>query len=430
MLHLFMTGAIAFILNLFNQPTVKLEPLDLFSWEQAAIFDLPSIEPDEALSNTISNYLAELAARRIDPARQGIWLQSDWTVLADSQGTKAIPAASLTKIATTLTALGKWGADYRFITKIYGTGSITNGVLNGDLIIAGSGDPFFVWEEAIELGNALNKLGIRQVTGNLIVNDKFYMNYRTDAIASAQLLQQGLNTPLWTTEAKQQYSQLPPKTPQPQVAIAGKIQLDTAISANAQLLITHQSLPLAEILKQMNIYSNNEMAQMLADLAGGAKAVSVYAAQQARVPQTEVLLVNGSGLGEENKLSPRAVCQMLIAIDNLLQQHNYSVTDLLPVAGRDNVGTIHNRKIPQGTAIKTGTLNQVSALAGIIPSSNPNNGKIWFAIINGGSQTEYLRSQQDNLLQSLTHHWGIKPQLPSTTRQANWYLGDPSRNLR
>jgi serine-type D-Ala-D-Ala carboxypeptidase/endopeptidase (penicillin-binding protein 4) len=180
----------------------------------------------------------------------------------------------------------------------------------------------------------------------------------------------------------------------------------------------------------MNIYSNNEMAQMLADLAGGAKAVSVYAAQQARVPQTEVLLVNGSGLGEENKLSPRAVCQMLIEIDSLLQKHNYSATDLFPVSGRDRIGTMQNRKIPQGAAIKTGTLNQVSALAGIISANNPDNGKIWFAIINGGSQTEYLRSQQDNLLQSLTHHWGIKPQLPATTRQADWFLGDPTRNLR
>jgi D-alanyl-D-alanine carboxypeptidase/D-alanyl-D-alanine-endopeptidase (penicillin-binding protein 4) len=422
MLHLILT-----LLNIFDRPTVKLEPLDLFSWEKAAIFNLPSIQPDETVANNLSTYLAELATQGIDPSHQGIWLQSDWTILGDSQGKKAIPAASLTKIATTLAALGKWGADYRFETKIYHTGSIDNGVLKGDLIIEGSGDPFFVWEEAIALGNSINKLGIKEVSGNLIVNDRFYMNYRSEALAAAQLLQQGLDNRLWMKEVKQQYSQLPQNTTLPQVAIAGTIKSIVEIPHNAKLLIRHESLPLAEILKQMNIYSNNEMAQMLADLAGGAKAVSVYAAQQAKVPQTEVLLVNGSGLGEENRLSPRAVCQMLIAIDNLLQAHNYSATDLFPVAGRDNVGTIHNRNIPQGTAIKTGTLNRVSALAGIIPARN--EGKIWFAIINSGNQTEYLRSQQDNLLQSLTHHWQIKPQLTPTTRQADWFLGDPSRNL-
>jgi len=40
-------------------------------------------------------------------------------------------------------------------------------VLQGDLIITGSGDPFLVWEEVIALGNSLNQLGIKRVTGNL-----------------------------------------------------------------------------------------------------------------------------------------------------------------------------------------------------------------------------------------------------------------------
>ncbi len=42
-----------------------------------------------------------------------------------------------------------------------------------------------------------------------------------------------------------------------------------------------------------------------------------------------------------------------------------------------------NRSIALGTTIKTGTLNTVSALAGVIPARD--RGQVWFAIINHGN---------------------------------------------
>jgi D-alanyl-D-alanine carboxypeptidase/D-alanyl-D-alanine-endopeptidase (penicillin-binding protein 4) len=101
------------------------------------------------------------------------------------------------------------------------TGPVKDGVLQGDLVITGSGDPFFVWEEAIALGNSLNQLGIRRVTGNLVITGDFYMNYRKTS-NSGQMLQQGLNSSSWTPEAIcHQHSLMPKGTAKPQVAIAG-----------------------------------------------------------------------------------------------------------------------------------------------------------------------------------------------------------------
>jgi D-alanyl-D-alanine carboxypeptidase/D-alanyl-D-alanine-endopeptidase (penicillin-binding protein 4) len=54
---------------------------------------------------------------------------------------KLFTPASTTKLLTEGTALALLGADYRFHTRVYRTGPVINGVLNGDLILVASGDP-------------------------------------------------------------------------------------------------------------------------------------------------------------------------------------------------------------------------------------------------------------------------------------------------
>jgi D-alanyl-D-alanine carboxypeptidase/D-alanyl-D-alanine-endopeptidase (penicillin-binding protein 4) len=292
----------------------------------------------------------------------------------------------------------------------------------------------FVWEEAIALGNALNQLGIKEIQGNILVTDKFYMNFESQSLAAGRLLQQALDRNLWQSEITQQYRQMPAGTKQPEVIITGQIKQIQQLPVKAQLLISHHSLPLAEILRQMNIYSNNQMAQILADLVGGADVVAQSSAKIAGFPEAEIKLVNGSGLGEENKISPRAVCQMLMASDRLLQSNNYSVADLFPTAGRDLVGTVKERDLPQGTTIKTGTLDNVSALAGVIPTKDKSKGiaaqgdNVYFSMINYGRPVQYFRQQQDNLLNELVKPWQLVPNNFNLAQENNWYLGNPQRN--
>ncbi len=382
--------------------SVKLEPVHLLSWEEAEIFNLP-LSGDPVVERIVSEYLQGLEALGIVSARQGVWIQSDWTKLAEYGGTVPRSAASLTKIATTLAVLSKWGADYRYLTSIYAFGSVEDGVLKGDLAIAGSGDPFFVWKDAIALGNTLNELGIRKVTGNLLIVGNFAMNFKSDPAISGELLKLGLNSRLWNAPVKTQYDTLPPGTPKSEVVIPGAVQLIDELSPDAKLLLRHESITLTEILKQMNIYSNNKMAEMLAQTVGGGKVVAQIAAKAAKVPLEEIQLMNGSGLGLDNRISPRAACAMLMAIERLLQSTDVGVMDLFPVAGRDTHGTMENRQIPEGTAVKTGTLNQVSALAGVIPTEE--RGLVWFAIVNSGSQIPTFRQEQDRLLQRLAQHF-------------------------
>jgi D-alanyl-D-alanine carboxypeptidase/D-alanyl-D-alanine-endopeptidase (penicillin-binding protein 4) len=301
-------------------------------------------------------------------------------------------------------------------------------VLQGDLIVVGGGDPFFVWEEAIALSHTLNQMGIRRVTGNLVVGGNFYMNYQLNPAIAGQLLKRGLEGKNVPAKAVV----LPAGTPRPQVAIAGTVQLALAPVPNQIPLIRHQSLPLSQILKEMNVYSNNEMAEMLAQALGGPAAVSQLAAKSAEFPPEEIQIVNGSGLGTENRISPRAACLMLMAVQRYLQPHNLTVADLFPVSGRDRRGTMETRRIPPATVVKTGTLNDVSALAGVMPTRD--RGLVWFAIINRGYGIDTFRAQQDRLLQSLLQVWGvasvppvaITPRLGSIAPSKN--LGDLRRN--
>jgi D-alanyl-D-alanine carboxypeptidase/D-alanyl-D-alanine-endopeptidase (penicillin-binding protein 4) len=157
----------------------------------------------------------------------------------------------------------------------------------------------------------------------------------------------------------------------------------------------------------MNIYSNNHIAQMLADYVGGAEFVEQTATKLAQIESGEIKLINGSGLGVDNRISPRAVCSMYLALENKLEGSPINLGDLFPVAGVDNKGTIEYRSLPNGVLMKTGTLAQVSALAGVIPTVD--RGQVCFAIINQGGAIESLRSQQDKLMQELANHWQLNP---------------------
>ncbi|MFQ5445283.1 MAG: D-alanyl-D-alanine carboxypeptidase, partial [Nitrospinales bacterium] len=57
-----------------------------------------------------------------------------------------IPASNL-KLLTTALALKHLGPNHRFITRLYALGSVSDGILKGDLFIKGFGDPKLVTEQ-------------------------------------------------------------------------------------------------------------------------------------------------------------------------------------------------------------------------------------------------------------------------------------------
>lgn len=382
---------------------------------QAAISETPSPpllspeNPDAAVQQQILEILDGLAAKGFDAAKQGVWIQTHDTLLANVRGTTPFPAASVTKIATTLAALRVFEVDRRFVTEFRTTGTLQNGVLDGDLVVVGNLDPMFVWEDAIEVGNLLNQLGIDRVSGDLILAGTFYMNFEEDVAYSGELLKQGLNANLWNAEAETQYRTLPPDTPRPQLDIAGTVRVVSDPPENARLRIRHESIPVAGLLKQMNRYSNNAIAHTFAKAMGGADVVVREVLAATGVPEEEIQLINGSGLGKENQISPRTAVAMYLAINRELASRNMTVSDVVAIAGVDE-GILLVRPLPRLATIKSGSLNGVSTISGGLPTRD--RGVVWFAMMNGGTDTETLRSTQEALLQALESQWGAVDTLP------------------
>ena len=419
----------AWLLTVESESPARLRASNLAAWlnqgSAQALLE-PQESPDSGAIEDLQTYLNQLRYFGWSPDNHSIWLQSGQSVLASHQGKVPLSAASLTKIATTLVALTTWGSDYQFITTVSATGPIVDGVLQGDLIVEGGSNPLFVWEEAIALANHLQTdLGLNQVTGQLIITGPFSMNYEEDPIVAGQLLLQAFNSRSWTAEVAQQYALMPANTPRPTLSINSGVSamaVGQATTLNPQPLVIHGSRPLAQLLRLMNLYSNNFMADLLAAELGGGFALSRQVAALTGIPQSEIQLINGSGLGVENRLSARAAVAMLKAVEARLAAQNLGVADVFPVAGID-VGTLKGRNLPDSTAVKTGTLAAVSALAGVLPTRD--RGLVWFAIINQAGNLVELRAQQDYFLDDLADRWGLSA--PTNPPQRQVLLGDPSR---
>ena len=80
----------------------------------------------------------------------------------------ALPPASVTKVVTALYALDALGGAFRFVTRVYATGLIDSGVLHGDLILAGGGDPTLSTDHLVELADALKAFGVTEVKGRFL----------------------------------------------------------------------------------------------------------------------------------------------------------------------------------------------------------------------------------------------------------------------
>lgn len=84
------------------------------------------------------------------------------------------PPASVAKAVTALYALNVLGATHRFQTRLVATGGVSDGVVQGDLVLVGGGDPTLDTNGLAALAAALKAKGIREVRGTFQVADGLF----------------------------------------------------------------------------------------------------------------------------------------------------------------------------------------------------------------------------------------------------------------
>jgi serine-type D-Ala-D-Ala carboxypeptidase/endopeptidase (penicillin-binding protein 4) len=158
------------------------------------------------------------------------------------------------------------------------------------------------------------------------------------------------------------------------------------VPAQLKPVFWHESAPLAEVVRDINKYSNNVMAQQLFLTLSlqqqglgkqGASQEIVNRWWRERVAMAPPLLDNGSGLSREERITPAALARLL-----QVMWRSPVMPDLmasLPVAGQD--GTLRRSQTQSRAHLKTGSLRDVMGVAGYVDGQD---GRRWVlvAIVN------------------------------------------------
>jgi D-alanyl-D-alanine carboxypeptidase/D-alanyl-D-alanine-endopeptidase (penicillin-binding protein 4) len=137
----------------------------------------PPPDPRVALRSSIDSLLGDPRFRSafwgvliVDPAHND-------TIYSRNAGKLFLPASNM-KVVTASVALAQLGPDFRFRTTYAARGSVRDGVLHGDLVVIGRGDPtvsdHMMRDAMLPLRAAAESLaahGIHRITGHIVSGD-------------------------------------------------------------------------------------------------------------------------------------------------------------------------------------------------------------------------------------------------------------------
>jgi serine-type D-Ala-D-Ala carboxypeptidase/endopeptidase (penicillin-binding protein 4) len=379
--------------------------------------------------------------------------------------------ASVMKLFTTYAALSQLGADFTWKNRVYTDGAVDNGILQGNLIVRGSGDPKLVLERIDELFKQVQAKGVREVRGDIVLDrgvfevpDKNPADFDDEPLRPYNAVPDGLllnfkslifyfspdatgkrivlrtEPPIarveipteiaasygpcgdWRGNLQADFSNADRVSFSGRYAVAcgeriwpvayvaprqyasrvieamwrsaggqlsGKVRED-ALPRTARLLVTSESLPLSDIIADVNKFSNNVMAQQvfltlssqLPNSSGVAGRIGSFAASQRNLaawwklvsPQVAApVLENGSGLSRKERASAASVNALLQLAANSSQAQVFA--NSLGIAGVDGTVARMRERNANSAAIgqaqlKTGTLKDVSAIAGYANAQN------------------------------------------------------------
>lgn len=317
-------------------------------------------------------------------------LDADSTIFKHNERQLMRPASTM-KTITAITALDRLGGSYQFKTELCYTGRVDSTSLNGDVYCVGGFDPRFNRDDMQAFAEALRKMGVDTIRGNL---------YADCSMKDADRLGEG-----WCWDDDNPV--LSPLVFQRKDIFMDKF-LEAIHRAGITVLgnVSEKRKPhdvncivsrfhtidqvLMRMLKQSdNLYAESMYYQIAAS-TGNRPATSKDAKNIERQLITRVglnasryRLADGSGLSLYNYVSPELEVKLLrYAFEN---QNIYNhLLPALPIAGVD--GTLKKRMRSQFTRgnvhAKTGTLEGIVSLCGYCTAANGH--RLCFSIINQG----------------------------------------------
>jgi D-alanyl-D-alanine carboxypeptidase/D-alanyl-D-alanine-endopeptidase (penicillin-binding protein 4) len=128
---------------------------------------------------------------------------------------------------------------------------------------------------------------------------------------------------------------------------------------------------------------------------GGAEAVSRFLVDEVGIGPEEIQIKDGSGLSARNLASANVFVRTL---EYMAQSDNWEMfLETLPEAGtRRELGRMYRSPAAGNLRAKTGTLNGVSALSGMVRTRSGE--RILFSILSNDIQSEYRAKRAEDLV--------------------------------
>lgn len=166
-----------------------------------------------------------------------------------------------------------------------------------------------------------------------------------------------------------------------------KIQLGQVDLTSAKL-ISQTRNPLSLIMNRANKRSLNLAAEAMylragdGSWSGSGDIASQVLSQAYGLDRSELVIRDGGGLSKKNRVTPSAMCKLLVNLS--AREAGQIFIDSLPVSGID--GTMRSRLASAGyrgrVLAKTGSLANVSALAGYVLDSNSTPAMAFTILVN------------------------------------------------
>jgi len=378
------------------------------------------------------------------PASSGAYVRdmdSGEELFALRENIVRIPA-SVEKLFTTSSALLRLGpAETLQTNAMTGPDAVVEpgGILRGDLVLVGGGDPFFGDASAALLARSLFNGGIRRVEGAVLGDESAFdtrragccsgYDFELGGVLSALAYDRGIFRGRARTDAGRfAATRFVAQLKAVGVKVVGKSRAGAA-PEGAKALASIASMPVAELARFINVPSNNFAAEMLFKELGMRYRDGGSTAAGADVVRDTLdgfgvrpRVVDGSGLSRSNRATPLEVVRLLERMHN--QDIAKSFRASLAVAGVTGTVKARMRGTPAAgrCQVKTGTLRGVSALAGYCLAAGGRD--IGFAFMNNRANTYVAKAREDRMAVAIARlssapqappdAGGAVPQLPAS----------------
>jgi len=337
------------------------------------------------------------------------------SALYERNARQTMRPASTMKLLTAIAALDRLGADYRFCTRLYHTGTVIDSTLVGDLYCVGGFDPMVSDGDVNAMAATLRDMGIGCLRGNVYADRSM-----KDAVDYGEGWCWDDDNPLLTPLSvgrKDHFTERLCRELEDNGILLDSVQIGIGRCPAQAVLVSVCSHTIDEVLERMMKMSDNFYAEALfyqlaastgskPATAGDAQRVVRQLIRRLGLADSHYRIADGSGLSLYNYVS--AELETLLLRYAWRHENIYShLSQALPIAGVD--GTLEKRMNKTAACgnvrAKTGTLTGVSSLAGYCTAANGH--ALAFCIINQG----VLRGQagrlfQDRVCTVLCEPWG------------------------